>query len=321
MKAAIFEKYWTPEVLKIVDTKKPLAKDNEILVKIYSTAVTSWDCRMRRADPFLVRFITWLVNPAKRILWINFAWEVESIGKNVSQFKKGDRIYGSTGLSFWTYAEYISIKENAVIFKLDDSISLEDASAIIFWWMTALSFLEKWKIWKGDKILIYWASGSVWTAAVQIAKNMWAEVTSVCSWKNTEMVTSLWSDHVIDYTKEDFRKNKDTFDFVYDTIGKISFKDAKETLKKDGVYISNDARMSDYTELIKNSIFWGKKIVLWVASEKRAYLEKLNTLMKSWLFKAQIEKTYLLESIVEAHKHVETWHTKGNVVINVNKED
>lgn len=321
MKAAIFEKYWTPEVLKIVDTKKPLAKDNEILVKIYSTAVTSWDCRMRRADPFLVRFITWLVNPTKRILWINFAWEVESIGKNVSQFKKGDRIYGSTGLSFWTNAEYISIKENAVISKLDDSISLEDASAIIFWWMTALSFLEKWKVWKWDKILIYWASGSVWTAAVQIAKNIWAEVTSVCSWKNTEMVTSLWSDHVIDYTKEDFRKNKDTFDFIYDTIGKISFKDAKETLKKDGVYISNDARMSDYTELIKNSIFWGKKIVLWVASERITYLEKLNTLMKSWLFKAQIEKTYPLEQIVEAHKHVETWHTKGSVVINVNKED
>jgi NADPH:quinone reductase-like Zn-dependent oxidoreductase len=320
MKAAIFEKYWSPEVLKIINTKKPVVNDNEILVKTYSTAVTTWDCRMRRADPFLVRIITWLIKPTKKILWINFAWEIESIGKNVSQFKKGDRIYGSTGLWFWTYAEYISIKENAIISKLDDSISFEDASSVIFWWMTALSFLEKWKVWKWDKILIYWASGSVGTAAVQIAKNMWAEVTSVCSWKNTDMVILLWSDYVIDYTKEDFRKNKDTFDFVYDTIGKISFTDATEILKKDWVYISNGARMSDYNQLIKNSIFWGKKIILWVASEKKIYLEQLNTLMRSWLFKAQIEKRYPLESIVEAHKHVETWHTKGNVVISILQE-
>lgn len=317
MKAAIFEEYWEPEVLKIKDIEKPIPKENEILVKVYAVPVNSGDCRMRRPDPFVARFITGFIHPIKKILGVNLAWKVESIWKNVTKFKVWDDIYGSTWMSFWAYAEYKCLSENAVIFHMPKNMDFKEASSVIFWGWTALHFLEKANIKKWQNVLIYGASWSVWTAAIQLAKYYWANVTWVCSWVNADMVKSLWADNIIDYKKEDYTKSDKKYDVIYDTVGKTSYLQAKDSLDDNGLFVSNNAGLSDYSQLIKTSIFWWKKIITGVVDEKIEHLEILNKLIESWDFISQIDKEYHFDDIVEAHKYVEWGHKKGNVILNI----
>ncbi|QFR39348.1 NAD(P)-dependent alcohol dehydrogenase [Candidatus Gracilibacteria bacterium 28_42_T64] len=317
MKAIVFEKYGPPEVLKLKEVRKPVPKNNEVLIKIHATPVTSGDYRMRIPDPFFARFITGFIHPIKKILGVNLAGEVESVGKNVTKFKIGDKVYGSTGLAFGAYAEYKCLPETAVISKMPSNSTYEEASAVIFGGGTALHFLEKGNIKQGQKVLIYGASGAVGTAAVQLLKHYGAEVTGVCSSKNIEMVQSLGAGKVIDYTKEDFTKNKNYYDIIYDTVGKTSFLKSKDSLKENGVFISNNASMNDYFQLIKTSIFGTKKIVAGVAAEKTEHLDILRDLIESGDFKSQIDKVYSLEEMAEAHRYVEKGHKKGNVVVKI----
>jgi len=317
MKAVVFEKYGPPEVLVLKEVDKPVPKNNEILIKIHAVPVTSGDYRMRIPDPFIARFITGFITPIKNILGVNLAGVIESIWKNVTKFKVGDRVYGSTGMWFWSYAEYKCLPENAIISIIPDNISYEDASAVIFGWWTAIDFLEKGNIKKGQKVLIYWASWAVGTAAIQLAKYYWAEVTGVCSRSNIDLIKSLGADNIIDYTNQDYRKNKNHYDIIYDTVGKTSYLEAKDSLNEFGIFIANNASMSDYFQLLKSSISWSKKIVAWVATEKVVHLEFLSKLMTEWKFKAVIDKRYTLNEMAEAHRYVEKWHKKGNVIVNV----
>lgn len=318
MKAIVITEYGPPEVLQLKEVNKPVPKDNEVLIKINATTVTSGDYRIRKADPFLIRLIFGFKKPRKDILGGNLAGEIEEVGKDVSLFKKGDKVFGSTGMNFGSYAEYTTLKENAVLSLMPNSMSFDEAAAIPFGGLTALDFLKKANISKGQKVLIYGASGSVGTAAVQLAKYFGAEVTGVCSTSNLNFVKSLGADKMIDYTKKDFGKLDEKYDIVYETVGKTSISDGKKLLKKNGIYIGGSSGLiKGFSQLLWTKLSSTKKIITGVANENVMNLNFLKELIEKGKFKAVIDKKYKLEQIVEAHRYVEKGHKKGNVVITI----
>lgn len=318
MKAIVYEKYGPPEVLHLEQMEKPAPKDNEVLIRVHATAVNSGDVRMRKADPFAVRFMLGLMRPGKRVLGVVFAGKIEAVGKKVTLFKEGDQVYGSTFLSFGAYAEYKCLPEEGIIAIKPVSLTYEEAAAIPFGSNTALHFLKRAKIQSGQKILVYGASGAVGTAAVQIAKYFGAEVTAVCSTGNVAMVKSLGADSVIDYTMEDFTKRREAYDIIFDTVGKSPFSGSVKSLKKNGYYL-RIVHMS-LAPIVKGlwiSMTSNKKVIGGVASGKAEDLIFLNKLIEAGQLKPVIDKTYPLEQIVEAHGYVEKGHKKGNVIITI----
>jgi NADPH:quinone reductase-like Zn-dependent oxidoreductase len=316
MKAVVYEKYGPPEVLQLKEVDKPVPKDNEILVKVFATVVTSGDVRLRKADPFLVRAFNGFLKPKNKILGINFAGKIESAGKDVKKFKEGDHIFGSTVFNFGAYADCVSLTEDGVIAIKPPNITFEEAAAVPFGGLTSLHFLRKGNIKEGQKILIYGASGSLGTAAVQLAKNFGAEVTGICSTPNLDMVKSLGADNVIDYTKEDFTKSGDTYDIIYDTVGKSPFSGCIKSLKKNGFYL-RAVHISPLSLLrgLWTKITSDKKVVGGVSAEREEDLIYLKNLIEAGKYKSVIDKKYPLEQISDAHRYVEKGHKKGNVVI------
>jgi len=328
MKAVVYEKYGPPEVLQLKEVAKPIPKDNEVLVKIYATLATAEDpgARSGKFPPLfwlLGRSITGFIRPKNQILGGVLAGEIESVGKDVKLFKEGDQVFGINLKDAGAYAEYRCLIPGEKVLAIKPANMTYEEAIAALGAITALPFLrDKGNIQSGQKVLIYGASGSVGTASVQVAKYFGAEVTGVCSTTNLEMVKSLGADKVIDYTKEDFTKSGQTYDIIFDTVGKSSFSRCKGSLKQRGIYLKTVVGLVDLLQVLWTSMVGSKKAKfttagLRPASEMTKDLILIRELMEAGKIKPVIDRRYPLEQIVEAHRYVEKGHKKGNVVITV----
>jgi len=308
--------YGTPDVLEVQDLEEPTLKNHEVLVKIASSAVTTGDCRMRRFDVpsgfwLPARLAFGLLKPRKKITGMDFSGEVVAVGKGVSLFKKGDRVFGTTGMALGANSEYTCIAENKALIKIPDSISHTDAVSLIFGGITALYFLQG-KIKQDSKVLINGASGSVGSSAVQVSKNYGAKVTGICSGSNRELVLSIGADKVIDYTNNDFSDNGVVYDVILDTVGNLSYASCKRSLSKSGKLILINAGLGTIiSSLVKKNLICG------VALESKELLQEILRLYETKRLKPVIDKVYSLEKIVEAHRYVDKGHKKGSVVLTI----
>ncbi|WP_291131887.1 NAD(P)-dependent alcohol dehydrogenase [Flavobacterium sp. UBA7682] len=317
MKAAVYTQYGPPEVLKVKQVEKPIPKNNEILLRIKATAVNSGDWRLRKADPFAVRFIFGLIKPKIKILGTVFSGQVESVGKDVKNFKVGDFVFGHTDMRFGAYAEYKCLPENGSVALKPANISHKEAAVIPFGGVTALHFIKKAKIKPGQKVLVVGASGSVGSAAVQLAKAFGANVTGVCSSANIALVNSIGADKVIDYTKVDFTKNGETYDVIFDAVKTISVSRSLKSLNKNGIMILSAAGISEMLQGLWISITSNKKVMTGVISHQATDILFLKELIEANKLKPVIDRTYALEQIAEAHAYAEKGHKRGNVAIEV----
>jgi NADPH:quinone reductase-like Zn-dependent oxidoreductase len=301
MKAVIYEEYGPPEVLQLVEIAKPVPKENEILIKIHATSVSAGDWRMRKPEPFAARLYNGLFKPRRvKVLGYELSGEVEAIGESVRRFKVGEPVFGFTGFGFGAYAEYICLPEDRMIVTMPVNATFEEAAAgLASGGLTALVVLRKANISKEQKVLVYGASGSVGTYAVQIARYFGAEVTGVCSGTNLPLVTSLGAEHVIDYTKEEFPQDGVSYDVVFDSVDKFPYSCAKACLKETGIYLNVNKHSGSEKNLKIDDLLFLKMLV------EEGYIQ------------AVIDRRYSLDQIVEAHRYVESGHKTGSVVITV----
>ena len=300
--------------------EKPTPKDNEVLIKVHATTVNRTDSGFRKPEyPLIIRLVNGVFRPKRKILGSELAGEVEAVGKGVKLFKKGDQVFGLTGNKFGAHAEHICLPEEASIVTKPANMSYEEAAAVCDGAMLAFTHIRKINLQKGDKILIYGASGSIGTAAVQLAKYFGAQVTAVCNTKNLELVKSLGADEVIDYTKDDFTKNDQTYKVVFDAVGKTSFFRCKNLIKKGGVYLSTDLGFlaQNLFLVLLTRIFGSKKVVFPIPKDRKEDVVFFKELIEAGKYKAVIDRRYPLEQIIEAYRYVEEGQKTGNVVITV----
>jgi NADPH:quinone reductase-like Zn-dependent oxidoreductase len=322
MKAMVYTEYGPPDVLQLKEVEKPAPKEDEVLVRVYATTVTTADANARgfvfipAGFGFLPRLMFGIRRPKMSILGTVLAGEVEAVGAGVKEFKEGDQVFGET--RFGAYAEYICLPEDGMLAAKPSNLNYQEAAAVPFGSHTALYFIrDKANLQSGSKILINGASGDVGTFAVQLARYYGAEVTGVCSSTNLELVKSLGAVNVIDYTKEDFTKNSQTYDIIYDTVGKTTFAGCKSSLTGNGLYLAGAGGPKAFIEMGWTSLVGSQKVLAGMAPEHKEDLITLKELCEAGEIKPVIDRTYPLEQMVEAHRYVDKGHKKGSVVIAV----
>jgi 2-desacetyl-2-hydroxyethyl bacteriochlorophyllide A dehydrogenase len=322
MKAIIWTTYGPPDGLQFKEVEKPAPKDNQILIRIHATTVTAGDCEVRSLKFPLwlrlpMRIYFGLRKPRETILGQELAGEIEAVGKDVKRFTQGDRVFGATGFSFGAYAEYICLPEEAVIATKPSNMTYEEAAAVPTGGLEALHFLRKGNIQSGQKVLINGAGGSIGTIGVQLAKYFGAEVTAVDSTEKLDMLRSIGADHVIDYTQEDFTKSGQTYDVIFDVVGKSSFSDCVKLLNDKGFYLIANPQLS---KMVRGRwISWNssKKVIFETTIQKAEDLNFLKELIEAGKIKTVIDRRYPLDQVPEAHRYVETGEKRGNVIIGV----
>ena len=334
MKAIVYTEYGPPDVLQIKEVEKPTPKDNEILVRIYATPVNFGDILARNFKSISPREFTmplplWLptrmhfgfTKPKINILGSEFAGKIETAGKDVKRFRKGDQVFGYRGMSMGTNAEYLCMPEEGLVAIKPANMTYEEAAAVPYGAIMALSLLRKANIQSGQKILINGASGGIGSAAVQLAKYFGAEVTGVCGTPRLELVRSLGADKVIDYTKEDFTQSGETYHLIFDILGKSSFSRCKNSLKQNGIYLLASFKMKQLFQMLWTSMVGSKKVICALATEKVEDLVFIKELVEAGKIKSIIDRRYPLEQAAEAHRYVETGLEKGKVVITLEHND
>ncbi len=321
MKAMVAKGYGSPEVFSLESVSKPRPGKKEVLVKIYTSSATTADTMMRTGKPFFARFMLGLRKPKHPIPGTGFAGVVEEVGSEVTNYATGDRVFGETTTGFSTNAEYVAVPENGVIVPVPETMSFIEAASFCDGPVTSYNFLKEiGEIRKGQEILVIGASGSLGTAAIQLAKYFGAVVTGVCSTRNVGLVKSLGADKVIDYTREDYATKEDRYDIVYDTIGKSSFQKVRNILKPEGQYLSPVLQIRLLWQMIRTSKSGGKKAKFAATGlknddELRTMLKRVVDIFMEGKLKMTIDRQYPLEKLAEAHRYIDTGRKKGNVVI------
>jgi NADPH:quinone reductase-like Zn-dependent oxidoreductase len=317
MRAVVYDTYGPPEVLRLEDVERPVPKEDEVLIKIHATTVNRTDCGFRAAHPFITRFFTGLRRPRHRILGREFAGEVEAVGAAVSEFGVGDRVFGLAGLTFGAHAEFVCVRESARIARMPAGMSFEDAAPICDGALNALMCLKEADLRKGRTILIYGASGAIGTAGVQVARYFGADITAVCGTRNVELVRSLGADRVIDYTQEDFTKNGQTYNVIFDAVGKLSFRRCRGSLEPGGIYLPTDGP-ANLMWALWPSRKGAKRVVFQIPPRQpKKNVLFLKELIEAGKFRPVIDRCYPLEDVIAATRYVETERKTGNVVLTI----
>jgi NADPH:quinone reductase-like Zn-dependent oxidoreductase len=318
MKAVVFDRYGPPEVLRVEEIDRPVPKDDEVLVKVHATTVNRTDCGFRGADPFFSRIFTGLLRPKYRTPGMELAGEVAAVGAAVTEFAVGDEVFGLRGSG--ANAEYVCVREQGALAHKPARLSFEEAAAVSDGACIALACLQRVPLREGTRILIHGASGSIGTAAVQLAKSFGFHVAAVCDTGRVELVRSLGADEVIDYTQEDFTKNGETYDVVFDAVGKHSFRRCRGSLREGGVFLETDLGFMWHVPLLALLTRWigDKKVTLPIPKYRKDDVVYLKELLETGRYRAVIDRTYPLEDVVEATRYVELGHKTGNVVLTLN---
>ena len=324
MRAVVYDRYGPPEVLRLEDVPQPVPKEDEVLIRIHATTVTRSDCGIREANAssglvvsFLSRLYSGLGGPKRRILGAELAGEVAAVGTTASEFAVGDRVFGTSAGRFGAHAEFICMRESAALAHKPAAMTFEEAAAVCDGAMLALGCLRQADLRKGRRIIVYGASGSIGTAGVQLAKYFGADVTAVCSTKNAELARSLGADRVIDYTQQDFTKSGETYDVIFDAVGKLSFGRCRNSLRPGGIYLPTDGLWN--LILVPLTSIVGDKKVRFAIPPRFAKKDVLflKELIEAGKYRAVIDRSYPLEDVVEATRYVETERKTGNVVLTV----
>lgn len=319
MRAIVYNQYGPPEVAKLMEVPKPAPKENELLVKVYASTVNRTDSGFRSAEYFVSRFWSGLLRPKFKILGCEFAGVVEATGASVTTFKNGDRVFGFNDISFGGHGEYLTIPETDAVATMPDNISFEQAAASTEGAHYALADIRAAQVERGQHVLVYGATGAIGSAAVQLLKQIGADVTAVCNSKNVDLVKSLGADTVINYQTDDFTKTETKFHFIFDAVGKSSFGQCKPLLTENGIYISTELGKNGENVLLAltTPIRAGKKVLFPIPSITKEDVLFFKELLEKGEFKPVIDRTYPLNQIVEAYKYVESGQKTGNVVLTI----
>jgi NADPH:quinone reductase-like Zn-dependent oxidoreductase len=318
MRAVVHDRYGPPEVQRLAEVERPVPEEDEILVRIHATTVNRTDCGLRAARPFFIRYFTGLRRPKRKIIGMELAGKVEAVGAAVKEFEVGDDVFAvkSTG----AHADFVCVRESAPVAHKPAGMTFEEAAAVLDGACSALSCLRQADLRQGQRIVVYGASGSIGTAAVQLARHIGAHVTAVCNTKNVELVRSLGADEVVDYLEEDFTQNGQTYDLVFDAVGKHSFRRCRGSLGPGGMYMTTDGGFMWHAPVLALATKWigDKKVKLGIARYKKEDVLFLKELIEAGQYRAVIDRRYTLEDVVEATRYVETQQKTGNVVLTLN---